>query len=393
MMIGVIVGLVGVAFYKALAWANEMRSAHEWLIYLLPAGGLLIVGLYKLCKIEKDKGTNFVLVSVRSQEKITVKTAPLIFGATVLTHLFGGSAGKEGAALQIGGSIADKIGRHMKLDEKDKTVFTMCGMAAAFSAVFGTPVCAAVFSMEVVSVGVMYYAAFVPCMISSVVSYLLASFFGVHSFATTLSGVGSVTALDIGRVLLLSILVAGLSWVFCYVLKGTSKLFQKCLANPYLRIAVGGLIVIVLTKAVGTDAYNGAGTGVLASALAGNARPEAFVLKIIFTAVTIGAGYKGGEIVPTFFTGATFGAVAGQALGLNASFGAGLGMIGMFCGVTNCPMTSLIMSVELFGAQGIVYFALTCAVCYMLSGYIGLYSEQKILYSKFRPVFIDKKVN
>ena len=393
-IIAVVVGFIGIAFDLSLEWANNFRTANEWLIYLLPIGGLLIVGSYDLCKMLDDKGTNFVLVSVRSSEKITFKTAPLIFISTVITHLLGGSSGREGAALQLGGSIADKLARILKLDEKDKRIFTMCGMAAAFSAVFGTPVAAAVFSMEVISVGVMYYAAIVPCIVSAALSSLLVSYFNVHTLACELTGIPKLNFTNIIRVICLGILIAGLSWIFCFVLRNVAKLFKQYIKNPYLRVLIGGILIILLTKIIGTYDYNGVGSNVLTKALSGGEiKPEAFLLKMIFTAITIGSGFKGGEIVPTFFTGATFGGTVGKLLGLNSSFAAGLGMIGLFCGVTNCPMTSLIISIELFGSKGIIYFALISAFGYMLSGYTGLYSEQKILYSKFRPVFIDKKVN
>lgn len=391
-VVGIFVGLIGVAFHYTLEGANTLRSEYQWILFFLPLAGLLIVWVYKKCKMSDDKGTNFILISIRTDQKLTIKTAPLIFISTVLTHLFGGSAGREGAALQLGASIADKLARIIRLKDQDKKIITMCGMAAAFSAVFGTPVSAAVFSMEVISVGVMYYAAFVPCMIASAVAYVLSSALGVHSFAYELLGIPAVNLLDLLRVTGLGMLCAGLSWLFCHVLKYTAGLYKRFLPNPYWRVATGGLLIVLLTLIVGSMDYNGAGSKMIFDAMGGHVFWGAFLLKILFTALTLGAGYKGGEIVPTFFVGSTFGCTAGGLLGLNPSFAAGLGMIGVFCGVTNCPMTSIMISIELFGAKGIVYFALMSALSYMLSGYTGLYSEQKIVYSKFRPIFIDKKV-
>lgn len=391
-IVGVLVGFIGIAFHYALEWANDLRLKHQWILFLIPLAGVIIVWFYHVAKMADDKGTNFILISIRTDEDITLKTAPLIFISTVLTHLFGGSAGREGAALQLGASVSDKLARALHLNSHDKKIVTMCGMAAAFSAVFGTPVSAAVFSMEVISVGIMYYAAFVPCMIASSVAYVLSKALGVHSLAFDLLGIPTVNIIDLLRVTVLGMLCAGLSWLFCYVLKGTAKLYKRYLPNQYVRVVVGGLLVIGATAAVGSMDYNGAGNAVIFKALGGQVFWGAFLLKILFTALTLGSGYKGGEIVPTFFVGATFGCAIGGLLGLNPSFSAGLGMIGIFCGVTNCPMTSIMISIELFGAKGIVYFALMSALCYMLSGYTGLYSEQKIVYSKFRPIFIDKKV-
>ncbi len=390
-VVGAFVGIVGVFFHICVEKATEIRVEMPWLIWLLPIGGTAIVFLYKKTGMEKDRGTNLVLDAVRSNEPLNIKTAPLIFVSTVITHLFGGSSGREGAALQIGGSIASYVGTHIKLDEKDQRIITMCGMAAGFSALFGTPVAAVVFAMEVVSVGVMYYSAIVPCIIASAVGAYIASVFDIAP--TSFSIIGSIPTIElltIFKVIVLAVLCAAVSMLFCLTLKKTHKLYDK-IPNKTVAAIVGGLAVAILTFIIGTTDYNGAGMDVIGRAVAGEAEYEAFILKIIFTALTLGAGFKGGEIVPTLFVGATFGNVAGKLFGLGGSFGAGLGMAALFCGVTNCPLTSLILSIELFGTEGLIYYAVACAVSYKLSGYYGLYSAQKIVYSKHRPEFIDKK--
>lgn len=390
-VVGAFVGIVGVFFHICVEKATEIRVEMPWLIWLLPIGGTAIVFLYKKTGMEKDRGTNLILDAVRSNEPLNIKTAPLIFVSTVITHLFGGSSGREGAALQIGGSIASYVGTHIKLDEKDQRIITMCGMAAGFSALFGTPVAAVVFAMEVVSVGVMYYSAIVPCIIASAVGAYIASLFDIAP--TSFSVIGSIPTIElltIFKVIVLAVLCAAVSMLFCLTLKKTHKLYDK-IPNKTVAAIVGGLAVAILTFIIGTTDYNGAGMDVIGRAVAGEAEYEAFILKIIFTALTLGAGFKGGEIVPTLFVGATFGNVAGKLLGLGGSFGAGLGMAALFCGVTNCPLTSLILSIELFGTEGLIYYAVACAVSYKLSGYYGLYSAQKIVYSKHRPEFIDKK--
>lgn len=390
-VVGAFVGIVGIFFHICVEKATEIRVEMPWLIWLLPIGGAAIVFLYKKTGMEKDRGTNLVLDAVRSNEPLNIKTAPLIFVSTVITHLFGGSSGREGAALQIGGSIASYVGTHIKLDEKDQRIITMCGMAAGFSALFGTPVAAVVFAMEVVSVGVMYYSAIVPCIIASAVGAYIASVFDIAP--TSFSIIGSIPTIElltIFKVIVLAVLCAAVSMLFCLTLKKTHKLYDK-IPNKTVAAIVGGLAVAILTFIIGTTDYNGAGMDVIGRAVAGEAEYEAFILKIIFTALTLGAGFKGGEIVPTLFVGATFGNVAGKLLGLGGSFGAGLGMAALFCGVTNCPLTSLILSIELFGTEGLIYYAVACAVSYKLSGYYGLYSAQKIVYSKHRPEFIDKK--
>ena len=388
--IGLTVGTVGVGFHYSIDFVTELRHEHPWLIYLLPLGGLVIVLLYHLCKKDDDKGTNFILSAIRQKNKISVLTAPLIFVTSTITHLLGGSSGREGAALQLGGSIAYNFGKVFRLDEKDKKIITMCGMSAAFSALFGTPVTAAVFAIEVVNVGVMHFSAIVPCAVSAIVGTKLAQILGVAPTAFLLSGIPELDWLSISKVSVLSILCAILSVIFCVTMHKTEKLYSKFFPNRYVRVVVGGVLVILLTLIVRTHDYNGAGMDIVAKAIAGEAQYEAFILKIIFTALTLSAGYKGGEIVPVFFTGSTFGNVAGKLLGLSPSFGAGIGLVSLFCGVTNCPISSIILSVELFGAEGLVFFLLSCAFSYLLSGYHGLYSGQKIIYSKIKPEYIDR---
>ena len=403
---GLLCGGVATAFYYAFEAVTGLRHAHPWLLFLLPLGGVAIVLLYRVCGMEGDRGTNFVLVAVREDQPLRLRTAPLVFLSTILTHLLGGSSGREGAILQIGGSISSRLGRWMGLDDKDRRIITMCGMSAAFSALFGTPLTAAMFSMEVTSVGVLYYAAIVPCVLASIVGLWVAQAFHVPPTQFSLAGVPNLSPLTLAQVIGLGVLFALLSILFCRLMHAAPHLYDKYLPNHLARAAVGGGLVIALTFLVwlwnpGTYDYNGAGEAVLSAAIGGEARPEAFLLKMLFTTITLGAGFKGGEIVPVFFTGATFGCTAAPLLGLHPSFGAGLGMVSVFCGVTNCPLTSLLLSLELFAGdslgmftgQSLCLFAVSIAVSYMLSGYYGLYSEQKILYSKLRPEFIDKKAN
>ena len=388
--IGGLMGVVGAGFHYAIDFATQLRQAHWWLLCLLPVAGLFIVASYQLTGMKDDRGTEFVLASVREGKALRFRTAPLIFVGTVLTHLTGGSAGREGAALQLGGCISGSLGRLLKLNDKDERIITMCGMSAGFSALFGTPLAAAVFAMEVESIGVMYYAALVPCVLAALIANLVSSLLGVASTAYTLTAVPGLSAVTLLQVIGLGVLCGALASLFCRAMRLGGKLYGK-LSNPYLRVALGGVLVVGLSLLEGSGDYNGAGMPVIAAALAGSAVPWAFVLKILFTVLTLGAGFKGGEIVPCFFVGATFGCVAAPLLGMDAGFGAALGMVAVFCGVTNSPMTSILLSYELFGGQGVALMALGVSVSYLLSGYSGLYKEQKILYSKTSPTFIDRK--
>ncbi|MCM1135408.1 MAG: chloride channel protein [Clostridium sp.] len=388
---GIVVGFAGTFFYFCMASVTGLRARHPWLIWLLPIGGLLIVGSYYLLHDEKDSGTNLVLSSIHSGDELPIRMAPLIFFSTVITHFFGGSAGREGAALQLGGSIGNEIGKLFHFDEKDKHIMTMCGMSAAFSALFGTPMAAAIFSMEVVSVGIMHYAALVPCVIASLIAHGIASYFGAEAELFLLDTVPAFTVGSAVKVCALAALCALISILFCVLLHQAEHLYRKFFSNPYIRIFVGGCIVIVLTLLVGNQNYNGSGIALIEPSMEGNASAEMFLLKMLFTAATLGAGFKGGEIVPSFCVGGTFGCLFGSLAGFSPSLCTAVGMTAVFCGVTNCPITSLLISFELFGYEGMPYFLLTVAFSYMLSGYYGLYHSQKIMYSKFKTNYINKK--
>ncbi len=389
-LVGTVVGLCGSAFYFGMSYVTSLRTAHSWLIFLLPVGGLVIVGLYHLFHDEKDTGTNLVISAIHSGDELPFRMAPLIFVSTLITHLFGGSAGREGAALQMGGSIGNALGRLFRFDEKDKHVMIMCGMSAAFSALFGTPMAAAIFPMEMVSVGVMYYIALVPCVISSLVAHGIAVSFGVSNELFLIGEVPAFGILSSVKISVLAILCALVSILFCVILHQTEHLYKKLFKNPYLRVFAGGCLVVLLTCLVGSQSYNGTGINIIENCINGTVRPEAFLLKMIFTALTLGAGYKGGEIVPSFFTGAAFGCLFGNLLGFSPTLCTAVGMTSVFCGVTNSPITSLLISFELFGYDGMPYFLLATAFSYMLSGYFGLYRSQKIVYSKYKTNYINK---
>lgn len=388
---GFVVGAVASLFHLSLKETEVIRERFPYIILVLPVAGILIVSLYKLLKLTHDKGTNMVLMAVRDGEKMTWRNTLSIFAASVLTHIGGGSAGREGAALQIGGSIGSQLGLWLKLNSQDCRMLTMCGMSAGFSALFGTPAAAAFFSMEVISVGIMHYSALVPCIISALIGLAVSSNFGVAPEKHTVI-FNSVDYTLYLKVMLIAVLCAALSIIFCFVLKTSARFYRIFIKNTYLRIAMGGIFVVVLTLLCGTHDYNGAGGEVIARAFTQRASWEEFVLKLLFTALTLGAGFKGGEIMPVFFIGSTFGSAFAPVLGLDCSLGAAIGLSCLFCGVTNCPVTAVLLCVELFGAENIAVYLIACGISYMLSGYAGLYSEQKILYSKLEPKYIDRKI-
>ena len=387
-VIGLVGGIIGSLFHIGVDTATQVRLAHPWVLYLMPVGGLAIVGLYRLTKTE---GTNDIIASVHFGEQVPGLLVPVIFVSTVITHLCGGSAGREGAALQIGGGIGYQAGRLLRLGEKDLPLATLCGMSGVFAALFGTPLTATVFALEVISVGVLYYAGLVPCLTAALTGYLVSVLMGVPPtrFTVTVPGLEVRTML---LVMVLALLCAVVSILFCRGLHGVEHLLKRTLKNPYLRVAVGAAVLIGLTLLTNGD-YNGAGMEVIGRAIAGQADPWAWVWKLLFTAITIGCGFKGGEVVPSFFVGAAFGCVAAGWLGLPAGFGAAMGLVSVFCGAVNCPLASIILSVELFGSGDLLYFAMACSISYLISGYCGLYSSQTILYSKLRAEFINVRTH
>jgi H+/Cl- antiporter ClcA len=388
-LVGIISGIAGSSIYFSIDFAARFRMEHDWIIWLLPFAGIVIVFLYRLFKIPVSMGTNQIIDAVRSEKSVPAVIAPLMLISTAITHLFGGSAGRAGAALQIGGIIGMQTGKIFHLYEKDMHIVILCGMSGVFSSLFGTPLTAVIFAMEVISIGVIYYSAFFPCLIASLTAYEISVYLGVKPLKFALNSIPDIEPATIIKVMVLALLCAMVSIIFCSSLKKTNLFFEKIFKNEYMKIAAGGAAVVIITMLTGTRDYNGAGLDIIADAIGGRAKPEAFAMKIILTSLTIGTGFKGGEIMPTFFIGAAFGCAAGGLLGLDPGFGAGIGLVSLFCGAVNCPVASIILSIEIFGADGLIFFAAACSISYVFSGYCSLYSSQKIIYSKIKAEFIN----
>ena len=389
--IGFLVGGVCSVFGHMLVWANDYRMEHQWISLLLPLGGLLIVFMYSTWNNEDDKGTNTVISSIHSNTGIRTRMAPLIYASTMITHFLGGSAGREGAAIQLGGSIANRIGKEISLNDNDQRIIIMCGMSAGFSALFGAPMAAAIFSLEVISIGIMHYSALVPCVTASMTAHFLARFLEVKPESFSVTTIPIFTPIIFVKMIVFAALAGGVSVLFCICLHQTGHLYKRFIKNRYLRIFVGGCLVLLLCAMLGTNEYLGSGLGIMEHIFHyEETKWYSFLLKMIFTALTLGAGFKGGEIVPSFCIGAAFGCAVAAIFGLPVTLVAACGMVGVFCGVTNCPITSLLISFELFGFEGMPYYLTTVVVSYMLSGYYGLYHSQKIMYSKTETNFVNR---
>ena len=385
--VGLTAGVVGAAFQTSMNAASRFFAANyaggfPWPLLFLPAVGLAIVYLYNAARLSVDAGTDRVVASLTSEKKASLWLGPLIFLTSTLTQFCGGSAGREGAALQLGGCVGLGAGRLFRLDATALKIVILCGMSGGFAAVFGTPLAATVFALEIACVGVVYYPALTPALIAALVGSAIPASLGLAPFHYELPDFPETSIALVGRTLLFGALCGAVCVFFCATVRRTTRSFFARFPNDYIRVAFGALCVIVGTLALGTNSYNGTGIGLVEEALAGRAAPVAFFWKTILTALTLGAGFKGGEIVPVFSVGATFGCVAGGALGIDPSLGAALGMIGVFCGATNCPLTSIVLSVELFGEQNAILFAIVCGVGFATSGRVGLYRSQRILHSK-----------
>ena len=389
--VGLVCGGVGTAFHLSVEAVTELRGEHGWILWLLPLAGLVIVALYKGTRCE-GMGTNNVIRAVQSGEAVSPLLVPAIFLGTVLTHLCGGSAGREGAALQMGGSIGYNVGRLFRLSDHDRRTATVCGMAAFFSALFGTPLAATLFAMMVEDVGLTFSVAFVPGFLAALVAYGVSLACGISPTRFSLADAPALTADAVLKVMVLGAACAVVSRLFCGLLHFTEHELPKRLPNPWVRAAVGGMAVVALSYLMGVGRYNGAGMGIIAAAVEqGEALPWDFLCKALLTAVTLASGFKGGEVVPSFYIGATFGCAVGPLLGLPAGFSAAVGLVAVFCGATNTLIPSILMAYELFQGEGLELVALGCGVCYMLSGYHGLYSSQTFVTEKWASEYHEKK--
>lgn len=389
LVIGLIGGFLGAVFSHALSFVTGLRQAHPWLLVLLPVGGLATIGLYRSFKMSGNRGANEIIEAILHHKPVKAATAPVIFLSTAITHLVGGSAGREGAALQLGGSTASFLAQLLRLKEEERTVLIMSGMSAVFAGLFGTPLTATFFTMEFESVGTIFSPALLPCYLAAFTASRVAAGLGVHAEVFPIDAAVPFTAMTNFHILLLSVGISLIGIAMCYLFHETDNLARKTIPNTWLRIAAGGLLLLGMTILAGDQRYNGAGMDMAIAALEGHANGCDFILKLLFTAITLAAGFKGGEIVPTFCIGATFGCFIGGLLGMDPGFAAALGLIGLFCCVTNSPISAIFLSVEMFGSANLSTFAFVCVIVFVLSGNWGLYSSQIIRFSKARLVRKD----
>ncbi|MCE5173069.1 voltage-gated chloride channel family protein [Paenibacillus profundus] len=385
-VVGIITGSASAFFLTSLEWATDMRLQYSWLLFLLPIGGAAVSYLYKRYGNNASKGNNLILeqINTEAQEHVPFRMAPLVLFGTIITHLFGGSAGREGTAVQMGGSLSEWIGKCFKLDALDRKIILICGISSGFGSVFGTPLAGTFFAIEVLAIGMFRHSAIFPSFVASLVGDRVTAAWGVHHSHYTIGAIPEMTLPLILKVCIAAILFGLTSILFSELTHRLKKGFSFLFKNPMLKSFVGGVIVIGLVYLVGTRDYIGLGLPLLSQAFDGEVAPGSFFLKTVFTSVTLGAGFQGGEVTPLFVIGATLGNALAALLQVSAPFMAALGMVAVFSGATNTPLACFVMGIELFGSEASVYLFMVCVVSYLFSGHTGIYTSQMIGVSKSR---------
>jgi len=396
--VGILAGSASALFLWSLDRVTVFRWQHGWLLFLLPVAGVFLGWVYHWVGRPAAGGNNLIIEQIHKPGGgVPRRMAPLILGGTLVTHLFGGSAGREGTAVQMGGSLASAYGRLCRFGEENMRVLLMAGIAAGFGSVFGTPLTGAIFAMEVLVIGRMRYDALIPVLVASLVGDVTCSAWGIahaHYHINFESATGGYVQVDgwlLAKVVLAAVAFGLASRLFSELTHALQQLFQRLVPIAWLRPALAGGLVVALVYIVGTRDYLGLGVSsseagavtVLSAFQAGGATPWSWWWKLLFTAVTLSAGFKGGEVTPLFFIGAALGNTLATLLGAPVDLFAGLGFVAIFAGAANTPLACTIMGIELFGAHYTVYFAVACFVAYLFSGHSGIYLSQRLGEAKF----------
>ncbi|MEJ5963291.1 voltage-gated chloride channel family protein [Pedobacter immunditicola] len=396
--VSIVIGSVIAFFLWLLHAATQFRFNHYWLLYFLPLAGLLIHFIYHYFGQPAAKGNDLILEQIHvSEGKIPKRMAPIILFTTIITHLFGGSAGREGTAVQIGGSIASMYGRWFKLKGIDMRMILTAGVAAGFGAVFGTPVTGAIFAIEVITIGRIKYDALLPALLAAVVGDLTINAWQVSHTQYQVAALSHFDILLVGKVMVASVVFGLASYLFIKMISEVKGFCSSIFSHKWMAPVFGGVIIIGLTLLIGKPDYLGLGVDApypgavtINSAFEGGADTWSWLWKTVYTAITLGTGFKGGEVTPLFYIGATLGNTLAAILNAPLSLFAALGFIAVFAGATNTPLACTMMGVELFGAEHVLLFAIACFTAYLFSGHSGIYGSQRITVSRSR--YIHRKL-
>ncbi|MGC5326257.1 voltage-gated chloride channel family protein [Brevibacillus sp. SYSU BS000544] len=390
-LVGIFTGSASALFLASLDWATNTRTSHSWLLWLLPVGGAVVSYFYLKFGKNSSKGNNLILEQIHEGNgTIPFRMAPLVLFGTIVTHLFGGSAGREGTAVQMGGSFSEWIGKVFKLNPLDRKIILMCGISSGFGSVFGTPLAGTVFGLEVLVVGLIRYEALIPCFIASFVGDKVTTAWGIHHLHYQMGDVPDFSTSLLLKILFASVLFGLVGLLFSELTHRLKALFTKVFKNPVTKSFCGGFVIIGLVYLFGTRDYLGLGIPLIQQSFNESVAPFTFLLKTIFTSLTLGAGFQGGEVTPLFVIGSTLGSALAHYLQLSAPFLAAIGFISVFSGATNTPIACFIMGIELFGAEGALYMFIGCIISYLFSGHTGIYVAQRLGISKSRAVAIEE---
>lgn len=382
--VGIVAGFSSAALLSSLNWATDTRINHGWLFWFLPLAGLAMACLYHYTGGRAAEGNNLIIDEIHQPDAgVPRRMAPLIFLSTFATHLFGGSAGREGAGIQLSVSLSDSIARHLPLSRDQRKILMIAAISAGFGALFGVPLAGAIFGMEIQSSGRVKYEALIPCLTGALVGDLVVSGLGVRHEPTPLLASIDLNAGVILKLALMGIVFGLVAAIFILAIRSIKSLGSALVSWPPARPVIGGALIIALTYLVGTRDYLGLSIPLATSALDGN-EPGAsvFALKILFTAVTLGFGFYGGEVTPLNVIGATLGAVLAPALGLPIALGAVIGYVALLAGAANVPLACTIMAVELFGGHALVPAAIACFLAYVFSSHRSIFSSQRVAAAK-----------
>jgi H+/Cl- antiporter ClcA len=382
-IVGVLAGCASAFFLLSLEWAGYTRDTHPWLLFLLPFGGALVSYIYWKYGQNAAKGNNLIIEQAQgADESIPLRMAPLALGGTIITHLFGGSVGREGTAVQMSGAFSELVGKVCKLDKIDRRIILVCAISSGFGSVFGTPLAGTIFALEVLALGMIRHEAIFPSFIAACVGNMVTVAWGIEHHHYSIGEIPMFSWLLVAKIVVAAILFGLTSRLFSQLAHWLKKIFAKFFINPAWRSFVGGTLFVVLTLLVGTRDYTGLGIPLIEEAFNGTVATFAFLMKLVFTTLMLGAGYQGGEVTPLFVIGSTLGSTLAQYLHVSIPFLAALGFIGVFCGATSTPIACFVMGIELFGSEAAMYFFLVCVISYLCSGHTGIYTSQRIGVSK-----------